>query len=178
MCIYNLASQYSKITFAAIIRQLYSSWDKVDLFNYLLSYLFFFLIDQFDMKWIFFFVATVGLSSYGCQKRTHIYGFVRDENKKPIIGAKIAVVKANDRKPLKTDTLVIGYSHENGYQLNILSRRRYKNIRLVNPYLINSDLQDKYRISEPSKGRVVILDTDCCKVVIGRANEYGFLLKK
>ncbi|CAG5074663.1 hypothetical protein DYBT9623_05350 [Dyadobacter sp. CECT 9623] len=130
------------------------------------------------MRKIVFFVLAISLLSASCQRRTHIFGFVGDENKKAIIGAKMAVVKVSGKYPSKADTLAIGYSKENGYQLNLVKQGRHKNVQLVNPYLINADLQDKFRISEVSKGGKAIPDSDCCEIIIGVANEHSFLLKK
>jgi hypothetical protein len=129
------------------------------------------------MRQMVFFVLGISLLSCGCQQRTHLFGFVGDENKTPIIGAKMAVIQVNYRNPLKTDTLAISYTKKNGYHVNLIHRRRHQNVRLVNPYLINADLRDKYRVSQVTKGGKVIPDSDCCKIVIGIPNEHSFVLK-
>lgn len=125
---------------------------------------------------IIFAAVLINITFFGCQKRTHIYGQISEQGK-GIAGVKISVVRENKKRPLKTDTLQVASTNEDGsYILNLINRRRYKNIRLINPYLINSDLREKYKISEAYKGRTII--SDCCKIIVGQPNHFGFYVKK
>jgi hypothetical protein len=124
-----------------------------------------------------FVVVLMSVVCFCCQKRTHIYGQISDEQRKGIAGMKVSVIKENSKEPSKTDTLQTALTNEDGsYVLNLMSRRRYKNIRLVNPYLINPDLQQKYRISEGYKGGTIV--AECCKIIIGQPNQFGFRMGK